>query len=94
LCVCDKAPISERVFSLAERPLRPPDAVSRRQRKLLLSISYNRFGWRDSLVAERSLGVGASELLWVGEAIAGSCPSPATNAIAGEMHAFRVKQGH
>ena len=38
LCVCDKAPISERVFSLAESPLRPSEAVPRGRRKPSLSI--------------------------------------------------------
>ena len=49
LCVRDKAPILERVYSLADSPLRPPEVVPRGRRQLSLSISYNRFGLCDNL---------------------------------------------
>jgi hypothetical protein len=48
LYICDKAPIPERGFSVAESPLRPAAAVPRGRRKLPLSISHNRVGLPDS----------------------------------------------
>ena len=48
LYICDKAPIPERGFSVAESPLRPAEAVPRGRRKPPLSISYNRVGLCDS----------------------------------------------
>jgi hypothetical protein len=89
LCICDKAPIPERGFSVAESPLRPADAVPRGRQKLPLSIPYNGFGvvrqpprtaqpWQ----SDRA-GDGAPHDRCVAVAIVSSQGTPETKAIAG-----------